>query len=174
MAAAMHVATIAITLLAGIGHAVQAAPAPGSLLPPVTPACISSPFGPRVLPGTRASGFHNGIDLPAPAGAWVHAAAAGQVVQIRRLDAYGLEVDVQHDSPATGRYLTRYAHLGSVSTRLAGGARQVAAGEPIGRVGRTGIIYGTHVYFQLRLNGLPVDPEPFLAVPRCGASRPKP
>ena len=45
---------------------------------PVSPACVSSPFGPRVLPGRPKAGtYHYGIDLPAPAGAVVRPAAAG-------------------------------------------------------------------------------------------------
>src|SRR5476649_727198 len=55
------------------------------LQPPVTPACVSSPFGWRHAVWPHApSGFHNGIDLPAPAGALVHAAAAGTVEVVKR------------------------------------------------------------------------------------------
>lgn len=58
------------------------------LLAPVTPACISSPFGPRILPGLPKAGtFHPGIDLPAPAGAPVRAVADGQVIAVRRRGA---------------------------------------------------------------------------------------
>src|SRR5450755_1166068 len=67
-------------------------PEPGSLLAPVTPACVSSPFGPRRRIGPSApAAFHRGIDLPAPAGAPVHAAAAGTVVSIHRRGPGGLE-----------------------------------------------------------------------------------
>ena len=136
------------------------------LPPPVSPACISSPFGPRRAVGPRAALFHNGIDFPAPVGAAVHAVAAGEVIAIRRLGAEGLEVDVlSHGSD--GAMLARYAHLGTVTPALAGGARTVAAGSPLGRVGRTGITYGTHVHFELRLAGTLVDPEPHFAVKRC-------
>jgi len=137
------------------------------LPPPVTPACISSPFGQRRLVGPHAALFHNGIDFPAPVGATVHAVAAGQVVSIRRLGAEGLEVDVRHPGP-DGGFLTRYAHLGTVSPALAEGQRSVAAGAPLGRVGRTGITYGTHVHFELHLHDKPIDPEPFFRVSRCG------
>jgi murein DD-endopeptidase MepM/ murein hydrolase activator NlpD len=143
-------------------------PAPASLPPPVTPACISSPFGPRKLPGPHAAAFHNGIDLPAPDGAWVHAVAAGEVVAIRHRPGYGLEIDLSHHDADGGRFLTRYAHLGSVSPALQTGRRVVKLGEPIARIGRSGIIYGTHLYFEMQLAGAPVDPEPFFAVPRCG------
>jgi murein DD-endopeptidase MepM/ murein hydrolase activator NlpD len=88
------------------------------------------------------------------------------VVTIRRLGAEGLEVDVRHPGP-DGGFMTRYAHLGMVVPALAEGKRDLAAGAPIGRVGRTGVTYGTHVHFELHLKGSPVDPEPYFTVARC-------
>jgi murein DD-endopeptidase MepM/ murein hydrolase activator NlpD len=134
------------------------------LVMPVSPACVSSPFGPRVLPGKPLAGtYHYGIDLPAPAGAPVRAIAAGEVITLHRRGAGGLEVVLRHP----GGFTTMYAHLGSVTPALAEGKRQVAAGETLGVVGRTGVSYGTHVYFELRVNGERVDPAPYLAVARC-------
>ncbi len=159
---------LALSLLALSGPAV-AQPAPGSLQPPVTPACISSPFGPRRLVGPHAALFHNGVDFPVAAGTWVHAAAAGSVVAVRRLGSSGLEVDLRHDAPGAP-FLTRYAHLGALAPALAGGRRAVAVGGLLGRVGRTGITYGAHVHFELHLAGRPVDPEPFFQAPRCGGT----
>ena len=143
-----------------------AEPAAGSLAPPVSQACISSPFGLRRLVGPRAAIMHNGIDFPAPVGATVRAAAAGRVSVIRRLGAEGLEVDVQHPG-ADGGFISRYAHLGTVVPALAEGQRDLAAGAAIGRVGRTGVTYGTHVHFEIRVHGEPIDPEPFFRVGRC-------
>lgn len=167
-------AAIRLVLLLLWPVAADAQPAPASLPPPVTPACISSPFGPRNLPGTRASKFHTGIDFPAPAGAWVTAVAAGQVAEIRRLGPDGLEIDLAHNNAETVTYVTRYAHLGSVSPALASGQRQVALGMRLGRVGHTGITYGTHVHFEVRVAGTPIDPEPFFAVARCNGGRKRP
>ena len=156
-----------LTLLALSGPA-SAQPAPGSLRPPVSPACISSPFGARRLVGPHAALFHNGIDFPAVAGTWVHAAAAGSLVAVRRLGSSGLEVDLRHDAPGAAPFLTRYAHLGALAPALAEGRRAVAASGLLGRVGRTGITYGTHLHFELHRDGQPVDPEPFFQVSRCG------
>ncbi|WP_426959646.1 M23 family metallopeptidase [Muricoccus radiodurans] len=141
-----------------------AAQAPGELLLPVTPACISSSFGARPAGGPRASRVHNGMDLPAPAGAWVRAVGAGQVVGIRRLGARGLEVELRHPNG----WRTVYAHLGSVAPALATGRRAVAAGEALGRVGRTGVTYGTHLHLELVIDGARVDPAPHFRVGRCG------
>jgi murein DD-endopeptidase MepM/ murein hydrolase activator NlpD len=136
-----------------------------SLALPVTPACISSPFGERreAAGGPRASRNHQGIDLPAAAGTWVVAAEAGQVVAVRRRGAAGLEVELRH---ADG-LVTRYAHLGTVAPTLASGRRRVARGERLGRIGRSGITYGTHLHFEVLVRGMRVDPAPFIAVRPC-------
>jgi murein DD-endopeptidase MepM/ murein hydrolase activator NlpD len=153
----MRIAAVLLLLAA------PAAAAEAFLLP-VTPACISSPFGPRERPGPRGSELHQGLDIPAPAGAWVRAAAAGQVVAVRRRAGVGLEVDIRH---ADGR-VTRYAHLGSVAPAIAGGRGRVAAGERIGRIGRTGITYGTHLHLELIVGGQRVDPAPAFGLSPCG------
>ena len=133
------------------------------LLPPVSSACISSPFGPRVLPhGPLAHAYHNGVDMPAPAGAPVRATAPGKVIRIQRKGAGGLEVMVQHDG-----FVGIYSHLGMVTPALAQGSTAVAAGEKLGVVGHSGLTYGMHVYFEMLLAGKPVDPAPYLGVPLC-------
>ena len=138
---------------------------PPALSPPVTPACISSPYGERPAGGPRASRVHSGVDLPAPLGAWIGAAAPGRVTAIRRINYSGLEVQVTH----AGGLVTRYAHLGDVSPALVEGRRDVRAGDRLGRVGRTGITYGTHVHFEVWLRGTRVDPAPYLpGVTPCG------
>lgn len=148
--------------------AAHAQPAPGALALPVTPACISSFFGARDGAGPRASRFHQGIDLPAPAGAWVRAAAAGQVVSIRRIGGTGLEVTLRHEGEAGGGgYQTRYAHMGQVAPALANGKRMVAQGEALGRIGRTGVTYGTHLHFELVVDGARIDPAPHLGIAPC-------
>lgn len=157
-----------LALMAAIPPA-GAQPAPGSLLPPVSPACVSSPFGPRILPGKPKAGtYHWGIDLPAPVGAPVRAVAAGQVVSIHKRGPGGLEVVVQHGDPRAGGFLALYAHLGSVTPALAEGRRNVAAGEKLGVVGRTGVSYGAHVYFEVRVGTERIDPAPLISVVHCG------
>jgi murein DD-endopeptidase MepM/ murein hydrolase activator NlpD len=137
----------------------------GILRPPVT-GCISSPFGWRRALGPGApAGLHNGVDLAAPTGALVRAAAAGTIVAIRRRGPGGFSVAVRH---ADGR-TTLYAHLGVLVPKVAMGKRDVAAGEPIGHIGRSGITFGPHVFFAVFDRGRAVDPEPLLAVPRCGS-----
>ena len=146
----------------------MALPGPASLTLPVSPTCVTSPYGPRRRIGPNASGFHRGIDLAAPAGGALRAAADGQVIAIHKRGPGGLELLIQHGDPKAGGYITLYSHLGSLVPAIAEGKRHVAAGEKIAVVGRTGVTYGTHLYFGLLLNGRAIDPEPFLPVKRCG------
>lgn len=142
-----------------------------ALLPPVTPACISSPFGMRRAIGPHApAAFHNGVDLPAPAGALVHAAAAGRVLIIKRQGLGGVTIHLQHADDTT----TLYAHLGNLVPAIAEGKRDIRPGEPLGHVARTGVTYGTHVFFAVLRAGVAIDPEPILGVPRCNSPRPTP
>lgn len=151
------------------GAAPGAQPA-NALLPPVTAGCISSTFGPRVLPDHPAAGtYHYGIDLPAPLGSAVVAAAPGTVLRIQRKGPGGLEMLVQHDG-----FVGVYSHFGLIAPAFAEGKRTVAAGEKLGVVGRTGVTSGAHLFFEMIMGGKPVDPAPFLRLSRCGGDAPAP
>ena len=109
---------------------------------------IGSPFGPR------GTGFHPGIDLPAPPGTSVGAAAPGRVV-FAALDwsGYGNLVEVAHG----GGVVSMYAHLSSFSVRV---GQFVSTGTRVGRVGSTGEATGPHLHFEVRVRGAAVDPVP--------------
>lgn len=137
----------------------------GTLRPPVTPACISSPFGPRILPNHPLAGtFHNGIDLPAPAGAPVRAVAAGRVIRAERRGPGGLQLLVQHNG-----FVGVYSHLGSIAPAIAEGHFTVHAGEKIGVVGHSGVMYGMHLFFAMEHDGRFADPEQYLRLAMCHA-----
>ena len=134
-----------------------------ALLPPVSSACISSPFGPRILPNRPLAGtFHPGIDMPAPAGAAVRATAEGKVIRIRRRGPGGFVVVVLHDG-----LVGLYGLLGLFTPALAAVKTAIARGEKLGVVGHSGLTYGMHLYFEMLLDGRPVDPAPYLGVPQC-------
>jgi murein DD-endopeptidase MepM/ murein hydrolase activator NlpD len=136
-----------------------------SLFPPVEPACVSSPFGTRVLPNRPLAGtFHNRIDLPAAVGSPVSAVAPGRVLRIQRRGVGGLEVLIQHDG-----FIGVYSHLGLVAPVLAEGAKTIYGGERIATVGRSGLTYGPHLYFGMIVDGRSVDPAPYLKIHACGA-----
>jgi murein DD-endopeptidase MepM/ murein hydrolase activator NlpD len=104
-----------------------------------------------------ASG-HTGIDLAAPFGRPVLAAAGGQVTYAGWDGPYGLKVEITHPDGTR----TWYAHLSAFSTE-AGTA--VVAGDEIGQVGSTGNSTGPHLHFEVRPSpqGLPVDPRAWMA-----------
>ena len=124
----------------------------GKLLMPTT-GTVSSPFGNRVDPINGGQGVHKGIDIAAPSGTPVYAAADGIVTRSAYSQSYGNVVYIKHSD---GR-VTRYAHLSDMAPRLkALGNRwstslPVAQGEEIGYVGSTGArTTGPHLHFELR------------------------
>ncbi len=159
--AALALAAWALSL--GTAHA---QPVVGQMELPVRPTCVSSPYGDRPAPGPHAIGFHNGIDLRAPAGGAVYAAAAGTIVSIHRRGPGGLEMTIAH-AGAVGPYTTLYAHLGLIAPVFASGKRSVERGERIAVIGRSGVTYGTHLFFALFVGGKAEDPAPYFPVPRC-------
>ncbi len=160
---------VAVPAVFPLSLSAEAAPS-YHLLPPVESACISSSFGPRVLPARpHIAGFHPGIDLPAPLGAQVRAVAPGTIIRAQRRGAGGLEVLVQHDG-----FIGIYSHLGLIAPVILNGARAVSTGQQIGTVGRSGLTYGPHLYFGMLVNGRAVDPSPYLRLPACNAGNPDP
>jgi murein DD-endopeptidase MepM/ murein hydrolase activator NlpD len=154
---------VVVSLAPCIASAASLSGPEANLLPPVSSACISSPFGPRILANRPLAGtYHYGVDMPAPAGAPVSATGPGRVLRIQRKGPGGLEVVVQHDG-----FVGIYSHLGMVTPALAGGKTTVAAGEKLGVVGHSGLTYGMHLYFEMLRSGRPVDPAPYLGVPQC-------
>jgi murein DD-endopeptidase MepM/ murein hydrolase activator NlpD len=111
---------------------------------------LALPVGDRF--GPRGGRFHAGVDIPAPAGTPVTAAAGGRVVYAGwREGGWGNEVTI-----ASGDGLRQiYAHLAEVDVLL---NATVRAGDPIGLVGATGDATGPHLHFELRLRGAAVDP----------------
>jgi murein DD-endopeptidase MepM/ murein hydrolase activator NlpD len=145
-------------------------PAGTAMLPPVEPACVSSPFGPRILANRPFAGtFHYGIYMPAPIGSPVIAVAPGTIIRIQRHGAGDFEVLIQHEG-----FIGIYSHLGLITPMLAEGCKTIYGGEKIATVGRTGLTYGPHLYFGMIVKGRPVDPAPYLNVVACGLGTPSP
>jgi len=108
--------------------------------------------------GPRWGRMHLGIDVGILASLDVRAAASGTITAAGRLtgyEGYGNVVIVD----SGGGYSVLYAHLSS--SHVVPG-QWVAAGDLIGEAGCTGSCTGTHLHFELRLNGVPVDPAPYL------------
>jgi murein DD-endopeptidase MepM/ murein hydrolase activator NlpD len=109
---------------------------------------ITSGFGPRW------GGFHEGIDIGAPCGTPIRAAASGTVIYAGWMDGYGNIVVIDHG----GGIATAYAHQSAIY--VSGGS--VSQGHVIGAVGSTGHSTGCHLHFEVRVNGTPVDPLGYL------------
>ncbi len=150
-----------LALLAGM----VSAPAMAQLMLPAKAACISSAYGPRVIPNLPAAGtYHNGVDLPVTLGTPVYAISAGHLLRVQNRGPGGLEILIQH-----GGFIGVYSHLGS--TTLTGS--EITAGQQIGVVGATGVSLGPHLFFGMLFdNHLSVDPKPFLDLPLCSVSKP--
>jgi murein DD-endopeptidase MepM/ murein hydrolase activator NlpD len=113
---------------------------------------VASPFG------TRDGRPHEGIDLPAPVGTPVFAAAPGEVVYAGNgLRGYGKLVVIRHG----GDLLTAYAHN---SLLLVSQGQPVAGGARIALVGQSGRASGPHLHFEVRVGQSPRDPMKFLGV----------
>lgn len=114
---------------------------------------INSKFGLRRLGGERAARQHKGVDIAAPKGTSVMAAAEGRVMRIG-YDAggYGNFIEMRHPNGMT----TLYAHLSRVD--VASG-HEIASGARIGLVGSTGYSTGPHLHFEVRRDGVQVNPS---------------
>jgi murein DD-endopeptidase MepM/ murein hydrolase activator NlpD len=105
--------------------------------------------------GLRWGRIHCGIDIGSPAGTPVGAAAAGVVKRVAWIVGYGYTVEIDHGGGVT----TFYAHLSRAAVQP---GQEVEKGQMVGRVGETGRTTGPHLHFELRLDGEPVDPLPYL------------
>lgn len=115
---------------------------------------VTSPFGVRLSPFTDTQVFHEGLDIESPAGTPVRAAAGGKVVRSGYEALYGNLLVVDHGNG----FQTLYAHL---SERLVHAGELVQKGDVIGKVGDTGRTTGPHLHYEVRVNGLPVNPTRF-------------
>lgn len=117
---------------------------------------VTSGFGLRIHPLRRHAAFHNGIDFAAPAGTAVHASADGIVARAAFSRDYGNVVQIDHGN---GRS-TLYAHNQQL---LVHAGEPVLAGQPIAMVGSSGRSTGPHLHFEVRNEGVRVDPRNYLA-----------
>jgi murein DD-endopeptidase MepM/ murein hydrolase activator NlpD len=104
--------------------------------------------------GWRWGRMHEGIDISAPTGTAVRAAASGSVIYAGSMGGYGTIIVIDHGNGLA----TAYAHLSSIW--IGGGS--VSQGQGIGAVGCTGSCTGPHLHFEVRVNGSAVDPMGYL------------
>src|SRR5205823_3295334 len=105
--------------------------------------------------GYRWGRLHAGVDLAAPHGTPIYAAASGTVTMARAYGGYGNNVWIQHPDGVVSIY-------GHMSKILAVEGQHVEAGQLIGLVGNTGHSFGDHLHFEVRINDVPTEPVAFM------------
>ena len=122
---------------------------------------LSSDYEGRINPVTGKEEHHQGLDIPAPFGTDVHAAADGVVIKSGWVNGYGNTIMISHGGDLL----------------VAKEGQTVKQGDVIAKVGSTGMSTGNHCHFEVRLNGSHTDPHPFLEKPgssTSNSSSPKP
>ena len=99
--------------------------------------------------------MHAGIDLAGPVGTAIYATADGTVGRSEWAGGYGNLVEIDHGKGIQ----TRYGHL---STSLVRAGQRVKRGDLIARMGSTGRSTGSHLHYEVRIDGKPVNPVPFM------------
>lgn len=122
---------------------------------PLEGAQLTSNYGMRTHPVLGGRRNHTGIDLAAPTGTPIYATADGVIGRADWYSSYGLYISINHGASME----TRYAHL----SRLAVAAGDnVKKGDLIGYVGSTGRSTGPHLHYEVRVDGLAVNPIPYM------------
>jgi len=124
---------------------------------PVDGVTFTSGFGMRYHPVLHQRRAHKGVDLAAPTGTPVFAPADGVVGKAEWFSSYGLYIAVEHGASIE----TRYGHLSRLNVSA---GQQVRKGDLIGFVGSTGRSTGPHLHYEVRIDGMAVNPIPYLQV----------
>jgi murein DD-endopeptidase MepM/ murein hydrolase activator NlpD len=112
----------------------------------------ASGFGWRIHPYYKISKFHYGMDFTAPAGTDVYATGNGTVVDVSSSQrGLGKHITIDHGFG----YTSTYAHLSNFNVRV---GQRVQRGDIIGYVGSTGMSVANHLHYEIKLNGINVDP----------------
>lgn len=122
---------------------------------PLDDSRLTSDYGMRRHPVLGSRRSHKGVDLAAPTGTPVYATADGIVGRANWFSSYGLYVRIDHGADLE----TRYAHMSKLA--VAAGER-VKKGDIIGYVGSTGRSTGPHLHYEVRIDGVAVNPLPYM------------
>jgi murein DD-endopeptidase MepM/ murein hydrolase activator NlpD len=122
---------------------------------PVDAVTFTSGFGVRSDPFRGGAAMHAGVDIPGPTGTAIYATADGIVARGEWANGYGNLVELDHGKGIQ----TRYGHLSAI---LVQPGMRVTRGQLIARMGSTGRSTGSHLHYEVRLDGHAVNPMPFL------------
>lgn len=122
---------------------------------PVDRLVFTSNFGVRSDPFRGVAAMHAGVDIPGPLGTPIYATADGMVARAERASGYGNLVEINHGKGIE----TRYGHLSKI---LVAPNTRVRRGQLIALMGSTGRSTGSHLHYEVRIDGRAVNPSPFL------------
>jgi len=122
---------------------------------PAAQARFTSAFGTRSDPFKATRAMHAGIDLAGPVGTSIYATADGYVGRAGVVGGYGNFIELEHGKSIQ----TRYGHLSAILVRS---GQRVKRGDLIGRMGSTGRSTGSHLHYEVRVDGAAVNPIPFM------------
>lgn len=128
---------------------------PPTYIKPISGGRLTSTFGPRKRPTKGASSNHAGVDWGTPVGTPVYASCGGTVARAGWMSGYGYCVFINHPD---GKQ-TRYAHCSKV---LVSAGQSVSQGQRIALSGNTGVSTGPHLHFEIRINGVAVNPLKYI------------
>ncbi len=128
---------------------------------------IGSSFGEREDPINGEGAFHSGVDIEAPYGTPVRAAADGDVTGAAVGAGYGRTVVLNHGHDL----LTVYGHLSAIAVVP---GQNVTRGQVVGYVGQSGRATGPHLHYEVRVHNVPVNPHKYLRVTYAQAARLEP
>jgi murein DD-endopeptidase MepM/ murein hydrolase activator NlpD len=133
---------------------------------PPTAGYLSSGFGIRISPFSRANeagdgllGYHSGLDISNAEGTPIQAAADGLVESAGWMTGYGWTVLIRHSSELE----TLYAHCSHLDVKA---GQKVQRGDILGAMGRSGNATGVHLHYEVRRNGRPTNPQPYMRLQR--------
>ncbi|TCP99612.1 peptidase M23-like protein [Sphingomonas sp. PP-F2F-A104-K0414] len=122
---------------------------------PVHSLSFTSNFGIRSDPFRGTAAMHAGVDIPGPVGTPIYATADGIIAHAGRQGGYGNMVEISHGKGIA----TRYGHLSKI---LVADNARVTRGQLIALMGSTGRSTGSHLHYEVRIDGHAVNPVPFL------------
>jgi len=136
----------------------------------IYPDIITNPDIPSIWPasGTVTSEFgevrkthiHKGIDIASVTGTPIRATANGTVIAVGSSGNFGKRIMIYHGTDKNGTtYVTIYAHLSQIKVKV---GEKVSQGDIIGLMGSTGHSTGSHLHYEVRVNGVPINPRHFL------------
>lgn len=135
---------------------------------PPTAGYLSSGFGIRIAPFSRSNeqdegllGFHSGLDISNSIDTPIQATANGTIKSAGWLGNYGNAVVLRH----SGELETLYGHMHSIDPKIKEG-QNVSRGDILGYMGQSGRATGVHLHYEVRVNGKPTNPRPYMRLQR--------